>query len=96
MYRTSMPQFETAMVRDYLKGLRGESNGYFTRAYGGGVWDWQPDSEPESDGERVSRSPRFCKCVQVLRINVKRNLSRKHASHFDLIVLAVNLDILHL
>jgi hypothetical protein len=50
MYRTSAPQFELSMVGDYLKGLRGESNGYFTRAYGG-IWDWQPDSEPESDGE---------------------------------------------
>lgn len=50
MYRTSHPQFEETMVRDYLKGLRGESDGYSTRAYGG-VWDWQPDSEPESDGE---------------------------------------------
>lgn len=50
MYRTSAPQFELSMVGDYLKGLRGESNGYFTRAFGG-VWDWQPDSEPESDGE---------------------------------------------
>jgi hypothetical protein len=50
MYRTAMPAYEVETVRDYLKGLRGESNGYFTRAYGG-VWDWQPDSEPESDGE---------------------------------------------
>jgi hypothetical protein len=50
MYRTSLLEYEETLVSDYLKGLRGESNGYFTRAYGG-VWDWEADSEPESDGE---------------------------------------------
>lgn len=38
MFRTLGPQYDEQMVRSYLKGLRGESNGYFTRAYGG-VWD---------------------------------------------------------
>lgn len=47
-YRTAAPQYEDSMIRDYLKGLRGESMGYFTRAYGG-IKDWQPDSEPESE-----------------------------------------------
>lgn len=50
MYRAAGPDQEEPMVRDYLKGLRGESNGYLTRAYGG-IWDWEPDSEPESDLE---------------------------------------------
>ena len=39
MYRTAAPQYQESMVRDYLKGLRGESMGYFTRAYGC-TWDW--------------------------------------------------------
>ena len=50
MFRTFVPQYEEGIVRRYLEGLRGESNGYFTRAYGG-IWDWEPDSEPESDLE---------------------------------------------
>lgn len=50
MYCLWSDDLEEGLVKGYLRGLRGEGHEVEHRAYGG-VWDWQPDSEPESDTE---------------------------------------------